>query len=111
MLLTGFAFENLLKGILFGRDASRINRKPRDGHNIVKMAEEIISLTPNETNFLERLEQYLVWAGRYQLPLTAQQFINQQDKISVRSDDLALIDQLFEKLAQILSSEWQARKN
>ncbi|MBV9850076.1 MAG: hypothetical protein JO250_10425 [Armatimonadetes bacterium] len=70
-----------------------------------------VGFTPITVKCSSHANKRIIWAGRYQLPLTAQQFIDEQEKRSVRPNDSGLIDQLFEKLAQIFSNEWQARKN
>ncbi len=111
MLLTGFAFENLLKGILYGRDTNNKVARSKNGHGIVQMANAAATLIGDESNLLERLETYLVWAGRYQLPMTPDAFYKSQDSVSIVVEDPAVIDRLFEKLEQILQSEWRAREN
>jgi hypothetical protein len=45
-----------------------MKKKYKGGHGIVQMAKEVTTLTSDEIDLLERLEIYLVWAGRYQLP-------------------------------------------
>jgi hypothetical protein len=69
MLLTGLAFENLIKGIFIARDPSPVGRKKLDtrlwpsvrkGHGISTLAKMVTSLTPAELNLLSRLEEYLV---------------------------------------------------
>ena len=111
MLLTGFAFENLLKGILYGRDLDNKVVSSKGGHGIVQMARAATTLTPDELSLLERLETYLVWAGRYQLPRTSDAFYKSQGSVSITVNDPSVIDQLFEKLEQILQSEWRAREH
>ena len=111
MLLTGFAFENLLKGILYGRDPDNKVVSSKGGHGIVQMAKAATTLTSDELNLLERLETYLVWAGRYQLPRTSDVFYKSQGSVSITVKDPKVTDQLFEKLEQILQSEWGAREN
>jgi hypothetical protein len=112
MLLTGFAFENLLKGILYGRNPKQNLKTGYGGsHGIVKMANEVGLLSSEELDLLERLERYLVWAGRYQLPTTAKAFHDAQGKISITTHDPKIIEPLFERLERTLDSEWRARGN
>jgi hypothetical protein len=111
MLLTGFAFENLLKGILYGLDSNNKVASSKEGHGIVQMAKAATTLTPDELSLLERLETYLVWAGRYQLPTTSDAFYKSQGRVSITVTDPVVLDQLFEKLEQILQCEWRAREN
>ena len=112
MLLTGFAFENLLKGILHGQDPNRdLKKKNAGGHGIVKMAKEVTTLTPDELNLLERLEIYLFWAGRYQLPMTSEKLHETQDNVAIATKDPLVIELLFDELERILQQEWKARGN
>lgn len=111
MFLTGFSFENLLKGILYGRDSNSKLAKSKGGHGIVQMALGVTTLTSEESNLLERLEIYLVWAGRYQLPMTSDAFYDSQGRVSITTQDPIIIEQLFEKLERILKKEWKARGN
>jgi hypothetical protein len=111
MLLTGFAFENLLKGILYGRDSSSKLTSSNGGHGIVQMAKGVVSLASEELDLLGRLEIYLVWAGRYRIPMKSDKFHESQGKVSITTNDSRIIDQLFRKLEQILQKEWKDRGN
>jgi hypothetical protein len=111
MLLTGLAFENLLKGILYGRDSNSKLAKSKGGHGIVQMANGVTTLTSEELNLLQRLEIYLVWAGRYQLPMRSDAFHESQDKVSITTKDPIIIEQVFSKLERILQKEWKAHGN
>ena len=111
MMLTGLAFENLFKGILYGRNPEHSLAKSEGGHGIVKMAEGISSLVAREQDLLERLKLYLVWAGRYPLPKNVEKFISSWGQVSILTDDPLVIDQLFDRFAQILSDERQARNS
>jgi hypothetical protein len=95
MLLTGFAFENLLKGVLYGRDSNNKVASSKGGHGIVQMVKAATTLTPDELSLLERLETSLVWAGRYQLPMTSDAFYKSQGRVSIAVKDPMIIDQLF----------------
>ena len=110
-MLTGLAFENLFKGILYGRNPEHSLAKSEGGHGIVKMAEGISSLVAREQDLLERLKLYLVWAGRYPLPKNVEKFISSWGQVSILTDDPLVIDQLFDRFAQILSDERQARNS
>jgi hypothetical protein len=111
MLLTGFAFENLLKGILYGRDINSKLARNKGGHGIVQMAKAIITLTSDELNLLDRLELYLVWAGRYRLPMASDAFHESEGKVYITTQDPIIIEQVFDKLERILRKEWKARGN
>jgi hypothetical protein len=69
VMLSGFALENLLKGILVARDPSRVGspQKLFDwGHNLVTLAADAnIALSADEDRVMRRLTDYTTWAGRY----------------------------------------------
>ena len=118
MLLTGLAFENLIKGILIGRDPTLVTKEKiesgiltRKGHGITEGAENIISLTTDELQLLNRIEEYLFWAGRYPLPLKVGIFLNSevQELRSYRNSDPTSINEVFGKLVVVLEQERKAR--
>ena len=118
MLLVGLAFENLIKGILIGRNPALVDTEKvesgvlgRGGHGIADGARKIISLSSSEFRLLKRVEEYLFWAGRYPLPLKSNIYHNSetQQLRSGRSDDPELIDALFGKLVEILEQERKVR--
>lgn len=103
MLLTALAFENLLKGIAVV-DAPTAWRNLRDdsGHGISAFAAKYINLSSEERDLLRRLQEYLVWAGRYIIPKTPGRFASGFQLLSLRRGDRALISSLFERLSDIL---------
>lgn len=119
MLLTGLAFENLIKGILIGRDPQLVENErishimERGGHGIAKAVSDVISVSAVERTLLQRLEEYLILAGRYPLPLKFGQYLNSEKQQLRRfmSSDPVTINQMFEKMSQVLEREWQARGN
>jgi hypothetical protein len=120
MLLTGMAFENLIKGILIGRDPSLVNRQvindkilTRGGHGISEGAKKVCAIDNSEYFLLKRLEEYSFWAGKYPMPLKSGVYLNSQNPVNLRSlreSDFELIEMLFNRLAEILVEEWQARE-
>lgn len=114
MLLTGLAFENVIKGILIGRDPTLVTKERiesgilgRKGHGIEDGAKGIISLNAQELQLLKRIEEFLFWAGRYPLPLNFGSYFNSttQGLRSYRSDDPASVDRIFGKLVTVLAQE------
>jgi hypothetical protein len=114
MLFTGLAFENLLKGIFIGRNPELVvNGKIQSdilgekGHGIAEGAKRIIELSQQEAKLLARIQEYLIWAGRYPLPLKLNRFLNSEDQNlrSFRTDDPLVIDRLFKRLVEILKNE------
>jgi hypothetical protein len=117
MLLTGMAFENLIKGILIQRDKTLVTREqiesgilPRGGHGILTGANDILALTVAESDVLQRIEEYLFWAGRYPVPLKSGTYHNSevQELRSWRTDDPPLVNSLFQRLTDILRRECPA---
>lgn len=106
MLLTGLAFENLLKAIALLRHQSIKDLNQRGGHGLVAMAEWLtLELAPAERDYLRRLEEYVVWAGRYPVPrVSGTYFTSERNRLlSFRSDDPQSGEALFEKLAAELT--------
>jgi hypothetical protein len=103
MLLTGLAFENLIKAIALLRHQSiKDLMKMRGGHGLVAMAAWLaLEITPAERDYLGRLEEYVVWGGRYPVPRKAENYVTTEREglLSIRSDDPQLSEALFEKLA------------
>jgi hypothetical protein len=111
MLLMGFAFENLLKGIILARDPRAKMARVQGGHGIVAMACAVTTLTSDERYLLERIQIYLTWAGRYQLPKFSQQYHEAQGKVAVTTVDPKTMNRLFARLEQFLLTEWEERQN
>jgi hypothetical protein len=120
MLLTGFAFENAIKGILVAKNPGltkdgRLSDsawKARGGHGISTFARDLSSLDPREIDLLQRLEEYIEWAGRYSIPTKANKFVRAvtpQNRRTYYSNDPDLINKLFEKFCVILEEEWRKR--
>ena len=117
MLLTGLAFENLIKGIFIARNPKIVDRKMLDaqlwsavrkGHGISILASQVISLDPAELDLLTRLEEAIIWAGRYPIPINSTQYFQTRmsNKVSLNpAVDSELINSLFERLSAILEME------
>jgi hypothetical protein len=73
MMLGALAIENLLKAIRIKQVKQLFNSRGAfvlDTHDVLKLAEDAgISLSQEEHILLERLEQFITWAGRYPMPL------------------------------------------
>ena len=113
-LFLGLAFENLIKGILIGRDPTLVTKDTinngilgRKGHGITEGAKRIINLTQQELELVGRIEEYLFWAGRYPLPLHLNIFLNSESKKlrSFISNDPLSVEKIFEKLVIVLENE------
>ena len=80
MMLAGYAFENLLKGVYVGRKGNQISEtqlpEELDTHNLVLLAQKLgLDLTSREIDLLNRLKATVVWRGRYPVPKNHTQII------------------------------------
>jgi hypothetical protein len=109
-LLMGLSFENLLKGIIVahGKPAGSKGKldKSFKEHEISKLLEQLdtnkCALISEEREILKELQQYVIWAGRYPIPLTAK---NYQIALAYSSEkhrkELILWERLAEHLKDI----------
>jgi len=109
-LLIGHSFENLIKGLSIenNRSAKSLDEiykkwKYNSGHEISKIAQDNLSnLTEEEFKMLEKLETYIIWAGRYNLPRNADKYVNEQSRLFFDSKDFKTINVLYDKIRDIL---------
>jgi hypothetical protein len=109
-LLIGHSFENLIKGLSIenNRSAKSLEEifkkwKYNSGHEISKIAQDNLSnLTEEEFKILEKLETYIIWAGRYNLPRNADKYVNEQNRLFFDSKDFKRINVLYDKIRDIL---------
>jgi len=110
LLLLGLAFENLIKGIsvLLFNDFSSFNElkqkywKISKGHEIYQLAQNIgIILNEQESFLLDRLEQFILWAGRYPTPTTKEVYLTNfiyNNKLWFLRTDPEVSNMLFDRL-------------
>jgi hypothetical protein len=77
------------------------------GHALKKHIAALTDLSIDESYLVERLEVYLLWAGRYPVPKRAEAY---EDAVcnksrNFRGADLENTDRLFSRLVGILKSE------
>jgi hypothetical protein len=118
-MLSGFAIENLFKGILVNRgqscvsDGKLIVKHWGKNHRLVNLANlSELTLLPEDTLLLEILTQYILWAGRYPIPQSYVEgvLVNEQGhhlpvSLMTAGFDLKQIDTLVSKLREILEKE------
>ena len=84
--------------------------KDRSGHGFSKYAKRLpdFKLTRAQEGLLKRLEEYVVWVGRYTIPNSENDYEKAEaDKLkSLRSTDFEAIDQLFQQLSVLLAREY-----
>ena len=104
----------MIKGIRISRKPTNVTQEriesrilSRKGHGIAEGANKIIDLTQQELKLLNRIQEYLLWAGRYPLPLKSSILLNSenQELRSFRSNDPLLVDKIFKKLTTVLENE------
>ena len=113
LLLTAFAFENLYRGLLTSTGRSwREALAAKGGHALAKHIESVTRLDEDEANLIERLETYLIWAGRYIVPKDAAVYHDalKQFRIVVMGSDLHTAERLFGRLEQKLKADVAAHR-
>lgn len=117
LMLYGLAVENLLKaGLAHQRKATTSNGSfGLKSHELAPLAEQLgLSLTDAEAELLERLEAFVSWAGRYPIPLVAQDLYprsmstGQHAIHGVSSFDASEVNAIVEKIRVLLPSEEEA---
>ena len=108
MMLVGCAFENLLKGVYVrqltrGKKGNLIltPKLPKElaVHNLVWFAQKLtLDLSSQQINVLERLEETIVWRGRYPVPIEHTKLIT---KFMTYTGDLATVAGLIAKLKKL----------
>jgi hypothetical protein len=81
-LLTGMAVEDILKGLIVARDGIELDDRgrlrlpwPAPGHNLILLAANAsVELTEEERQLVERLSEFVLWAGRYPIPRRLEEF-------------------------------------
>lgn len=118
MLLTGFAFENLLKAIAVSRGLITLDNKKlnfdsrlsskKSGHSLTGLARDLqLQLTSEEHRYFERLEEFIYWAGRYPVPKKSDIYADSHSvhRLSVDiPNDPEMSDKLFDKLSKLISN-------
>ena len=114
-LLIGHALENLIKGLSIENNRAANNIEEiykkwnyKSGHGISKIANDNISnLTNDEVKILEKLEIYILWAGRFILPKYADTFIKEENSLYYETSDYNTINVLFDKIKDMILIEWE----
>jgi hypothetical protein len=86
MLLLGLAAENLIKGVYVAQNPCIVTREKLDrslwtsdgGHGLKDFARSLLKLEPEEVERLGRLQEHLVWAGRYPIPTKSSRYYNSE---------------------------------
>ena len=110
MLLAGLSLESLSKGIIIGRcpevvgpDGFDLNSvvPGKGGHNLPYLLGQIIAPTQGELELVERLSEFVVWAGKYPIHRKPKRSIHP----SFGTVDFDAVDSLFQRLVHVLHTE------
>ena len=113
LLLLGLTFENLIKGVYVARNPALVDRSRLDrslwqsdgGHGITEFAKALMKLAPEEEELMDRLQEYVVWAGRFPIPTKSGRYhqnLNPVNKQQFSTVDFEVADNLFDKLKEQL---------
>jgi hypothetical protein len=89
----GIAIENALKANLIRREVNIISGGVVDkskfgnksGHGLLELAKRVLpKLTEAEQRLLRKLEEHVMWAGKYSVPLKAERLYDREVKSSLR---------------------------
>lgn len=114
MMLMGFAFENVAKAVLITRDhrivsSIKLGKWPtnRSGHGLIALFKAILpKVSPEEEYLLLRLEEYVVWAGRYPIPRTSKEYKAAEEgkRFTLGAPDVKRIEGMFSRLEKLVGT-------
>ncbi|MFZ4726124.1 MAG: hypothetical protein ACOYMD_11835 [Paludibacter sp.] len=103
-MLWGFAFENILKGIIISElkrsshDAYSIYLDKIKTHNLIFLFKESgFTLDSDQIFFIEIIQKCTVWIGRYPLPINKDQMYDQSKGMNT-SDELLVRSKLTHEM-------------
>ncbi len=112
-LLWGFAFENILKGILISKYPEFIKTRGIDEklktHNLLLLANRCdVRLNKTEIKIFERLTKDIVWRQRYPIPLDLNKMISTEfgtgatNVVEAHFPNLGQMENLFNNLDKLI---------
>jgi hypothetical protein len=113
-LHAGLAVENGVTAFLVAEDPTiikdgRIDRKKlgdRAGHRFATLAERILgSLSQSQREVLLKLEEYVVWAGKYTVPMNAEMLYDHARMNVLRSAPMNERELILDLVARLLQSQ------
>lgn len=112
MLLAGLAIENLIKGLSIKKDSALIDNGKLDQslgkHDLLALARKAgVRLTEEERSLVERLTEYVIWAGRYPIPKRSDSYLlrgaggsGSAPTVYWTRNDPVLINRLYKRLTK-----------
>jgi len=119
MLLLSLSFENIIKGLIVSIKPDFIDTDElkiykwgtHGGHGIVEMLKcNFKSLDSIDSDLIERLQTYLIWAGKYQIPKSPDKYVSSRiPKIQkmYRENDNITAERLFNKIKRQIELNWE----
>jgi len=111
-LQAGFAVENAAKAALVNKDPTVITDRgtidrtklgTNGGHGLRGLAEAVLPDIPQEDlTLLEKLQEYVIWAGRYTVPMNAQALFDGDRMNSLRLVPLGERERIFRLVESLL---------
>jgi hypothetical protein len=120
LMLMGMAIEDMAKGIIVGRNPAKIAEGKMTGvptsHDLAELVRSCkVPLTDEEVVALRILSEYVRWAGRYPIPMAAEDVVRLTTSQRLRLQDGAYVDYVFsfaqdliEQLGPVLDAEHSA---
>jgi hypothetical protein len=116
-LLIGHAFENLIKGLSiennrafssYGEIFDTLWKKYSLGHGVSRIAKDnLFDLTDTEFKILEKLEIFVIWAGRYPLPKKFEKYLSDKSRLFYDTNDYQIMNALFDRIKRQLLEHWE----
>jgi hypothetical protein len=118
LLLTGYAIENLIKGIIYSKTPSMLEEDDKNlrlkkslvNHQLANLYVEAGLATSRDTidhdtkELLDYLEEFITWRGRYNLPLNLQQAKNAKPlPLCINRGGELISDKINELIIQLIS--------
>lgn len=117
MFHAGLAIENAAKAALIKRDPIIIQNKKIDfkkycgkgGHDLLKCVKNVLDrLSQEEERLLRKLQQFVIWAGKYALPLYGSVLDDdhlRQEMRLVGNSDRMLIGNVLKRLTDLVNAK------
>lgn len=97
LLLLGLAVENAAKAVWIAKRPEIVSTtsfsgelfKSEGGHDLKVLVGEVLDLSSAEKSLLDRLQEHVVWAGRYPIPKKSNRYHDSRsptNKLSMRSN-------------------------
>jgi hypothetical protein len=117
LMIVGFAVENYLKGIYVISNPDIIENDKLvklNRHDILKLLYELkFEISKEEIYLVERLEEFVLWAGRYPIPAKFERLIPKKHREGTKFDfivyslptDVEIAQKLLERLEERLMKD------